>query len=88
MTHDEATESSPLLGKTNSLLPDPGDAPYGTPPSTIGSNGHSIGGTKPVEDEECQPSKDREHQYEGMPEVRKKMKYIMPAISIGVSHLE
>lgn len=81
------TESSALLPKDQSQIKpvDPGD---GIAPD--GGIAHGI-----VTDEESQQADgaglerqmsaaDRAKQYEGMPEVKKRMKYILPALSIGV----
>ena len=87
MSQYEATETSPLLGKTSSILSDPGDALNGVPPSTAETNGHRSEQAKPAEDEESHRREDRTPQYEGMPEVKKKLKYILPAIGIGVSQI-
>ena len=48
------------------------------------SNG-AVKTTQPEEDPEGQqPGEAREAQFKGMPEVRKQMKFILPALSIGV----
>ena len=78
------TETSPLLAKPANVLPEPGDAPIGALPTGNGVNGHAYGGLKSDDDGESQGDPDRETQYEGMPEVKAKLKYIMPAIAIGV----
>jgi len=88
MSQREATETSPLLGKPTTILPDPADAPNGAPPGIVGTNRQSYEDPKPVEDEESQRNEDRTPQYEGMPEVKKKLKYILPAIGIGVGLLQ
>ena len=80
----EPTETSPLLSKSANVIPEPGDAPVGALPTGNGVNGHQNGNRKPGEDEETPGEPDRNTQYEGMPEVKAKLKYIMPAIAIGV----
>ncbi|KAK4690379.1 hypothetical protein P7C71_g6395, partial [Lecanoromycetidae sp. Uapishka_2] len=65
MSQHAVSETSPLLGKQSSVLPDAGDAPNGAPPSTLEGNGHSNGQMKPAEDEESQTSEDSAPPYEG-----------------------
>ena len=85
MEHQEATETSPLLAKPTTVLPDPGLSPNSVPPSETEDAGHQNGGTKPAEDEESQSNdENRGHQYEGMPDVKAKLLYIVPAVGIGV----
>lgn len=85
MEHQEATETSPLLAKPTTALPDPGLSPKSVPPSETENAGHVDEGPKPVEDEESQSNdEDRGHQYEGMPDVKAKLLYIVPAVGIGV----
>ena len=81
----EATETSPLLIKPTAVLPDPGITPNSVTPSEIGATGHQYRDTKPAEDEESQTNEEgRGHQYEGMPDVKAKLGYIVPAVGIGV----
>jgi hypothetical protein len=87
MGDHEPTETSPLLTKPVAVVPEPGDAPIGALPTGNGVNGHVNGLLKPGDDEEIQGEPDRSTQYEGMPEVKAKLKYIMPAIAIGVRSL-
>ena len=85
MERQEATETSPLLAKPTATLPDPGLTPNSIPPSEIGVTAHRNRDSKPAEDEESQSNgKDRAHQYEGMPDVRARLRYIVPAVGIGV----
>jgi len=85
MGRHDPTETSPLLSKT--AAPDTTDAAECTSPSTSPTNGHDISGVKPADDGERQhdAGKLAAQQYEGMPEVKAKLKYILPAIGIGVS---
>lgn len=79
----EATETSPLLAKTS--VPEPVDTANGVPPSAVGPNGIRSEDQKLADDEESQPGQgERAAQYQGMSEVRAKLKYILPAMSIGV----
>ena len=84
MEDHEPTETSPLLAKPGNVVPEPGDAPIGVLPTGNGVNGHLNGDVKSGDDGESQGEPDRITQYEGMPEVKAKLKYIMPAIAIGV----
>ena len=85
MEHQEVTETSPLLAKPTTALPDPGLSPNSVPPSEIEDAEHQDGGTKPAEDEESQSNdENRGQQFEGMPDVKAKLLYILPAVGIGV----
>ncbi len=83
MEDHEPTETSPLLAKPGNV-PEPGNAPFGVLPTEHGVNVHANGDAKLGDDGESQGEPDRITQYEGMPEVKAKLKYIMPAIAIGV----
>ena len=74
---DQPSETSPLLSNHETQV---GDA-----------NGHTGVNGKPTEEQqdgadlERQTSLEgRQQQYEGMPEVKKRMKYILPALGIGI----
>lgn len=86
MTADGVTsETSPLLPKLTNLPPQPADTPDGALPNGTSGNDHTNGDTKPVDEEEAPADQDgRERQYQGMPEVKKQLKYIVPAVAIGV----
>ncbi|KAJ4358887.1 hypothetical protein N0V95_002667 [Ascochyta clinopodiicola] len=83
-TRPEPTEASPLLGdqEQNGRLIDPS--------SSIGPAGPAPYDDTDVEDNETetdlerQPSNGDSFKHQGLPEVRKRMKYIFPAIAIGV----
>ena len=82
MERQEPTETSPLLTKPIVALPDSGSTPN---TSEIGAIRHQKTDIKPAEDEERQSNgKDRDHQYEGMPDMQAKLWYIVPAVGIGV----
>ena len=83
MTIDDRSfsETSPLLTKATNGDPERNDTSNGSVPAPVEANGS----TKPTEDEEQHDAEDREGQYEGMPEVKQQLKYIVPAIAIGVS---
>ncbi len=79
------SETSPLLGSPAGTLLGPGDAPDGVPPNGTFSNGTASSPAKSDDDEERQEGdEDRSPQYEGMPEVKKRLKLIVPAVAIGV----
>ena len=89
MERQEATETSPLLAQSTTTLPDPALTPNSIPPSEnedeIEATAHRGGESKISEDEESHSiSEDRAQQYQGLPEVRAKLRYIVPAIGIGV----
>ena len=75
------SETSPLLGKNPAVTVEEGNG--------VASNG-TVETSAPIEEDggeiERQATNEaRQKQFEGMPEVRKMMKYIMPALGIGVS---
>ena len=77
-------ETSPLLPKNAA---NPADAPNESPPTAEMANGDTTSHVKSADGGESQASgKDRAAQYEGMPEVKAKLKYILPAIGIGVGN--
>ena len=76
-----ASEISPLLPKAP---PIPSDASQGALPSATDTNGLIDDPKKTRDEERQQDDEDREAQYQGMPEVRKKLGYILPALAIGV----
>ena len=89
MAQPDPSETSPLLPKLTEYV-DPGDAPNGVLPHSNENNkhadGHINGFAKPNDDQERQQDDDEgPAPYQGMPEVKKKLKYILPAIAIGVS---
>lgn len=77
----QADETSPLLSKQTSTAPqiaaDSGIAPGGA--NTYVDDEQDGGDIEP------QASHGDSHKHHGMPEVKKQMKYIFPAIAIGVS---
>ena len=82
MEPQEPTETSPLLAHSTTTLPDPGLTIL---PREIDATAHRDGESKPAEDEESHSvSKDRVQQYQGLPEVKAKLRYIVPAVGIGV----
>ncbi|KAI4127987.1 MAG: hypothetical protein LQ338_002954, partial [Usnochroma carphineum] len=80
-THNEPTESTPLLRDAPDVRHEPEEAPNRSLPHDSGINGRSDGATKHGSDEENQ---DYVTEYQGMPEVKAKLKYILPAMAIGI----
>ena len=87
--NQEVSESEPLLANddTTTRYLNPGDAVDGR--NSIG-NEHIEEASDVLKDPEEGPHRDevdgsRAQQYEGMPEARKQLKYILPAMGIGVS---
>ena len=87
-------ESSPLLSRDGIESVDPGGgiAPEGPPDTTAGDHGTFQDLDRPEDaDGEALERQDsvqnRLKQYEGLPDVKKKLKYIFPALAIGVSFL-
>lgn len=85
--NDQPTEASPLLASdglpsiesTESIAPNPQISAEAHAHAKLPEHGHD-GNTL-----ERQGSlQDRQKQYEGMPEVRKRMKYILPALAVGI----
>lgn len=79
--HSEATETSPLLRKPSDVLSKPVTVPDGALPNGSGADEQVNGAVKRGDDEENQ---DHVTEYQGMPEVKARLKYILPAIAIGI----
>ncbi|KAL9014758.1 MAG: hypothetical protein Q9173_000595 [Seirophora scorigena] len=79
--HEEPTETSPLLKKLSHVPPEPEDAPHGSFPQGSSSDGQTDDPSKHGGDVE---SHDHVTEYQGMPEVKEKLKYILPALAIGI----
>lgn len=77
----QATETSPLLGKQGPKPTDPSD---GIVPDSAVTNGVIPEGEDGGDLERQTSLEERQKQYEGQPEMRKKMKVIFPALTIGV----
>jgi hypothetical protein len=78
---EQASETSPLLGKQASKPIDPSD---GIAPDSAIANGVIAEGEDGGDLERQTSLEERQKQYEGQPEMRKKMKVIFPALTIGV----
>lgn len=83
-TQPEPTETSPLLGKPsqNGQLVDPGDGIAPAGPEVYDDT--DVEEDHDEQDLERLPSNGSAFKQQGLPEVRKRMKYIFPAIAIGV----
>ena len=90
-THSQPTETSPLLPKPDHLSeipPYPVDLSAGLVPKGAGpyeNEQHNDEAEDGGVVERQVSNSGRLKQYEGLPEVRKNMKYIIPAVAIGVS---
>ena len=85
MERQGAMETSPLLAKPTATLLDPGLTPNSVPPSEIRTTGYQTEDTRSTGDRESQSNgEDRGHQYEGMPDMKARLLYIVPAVGIGV----
>lgn len=84
-TRPGPTETSPLLAKPNGQAVDPGAGLTTIEPEPYDETDVEENGSEP--DLERQPSNGETFKHQGLPEVRKRMKYIFPAIAIGVSYL-
>lgn len=79
--NNEATETSPLLRGTSNVLLEPADAPQGPLPSGSGIYGSANDRAEAGDEEQV---KDHVTEYQGMPEVKARLKYFLPAIAIGI----
>jgi len=70
--NDRSSETTPLLPKATEVQP------------TSEPNNHTNGSTKSQDEERQDDEGDREVQFKGMPDVRNRLKYILPALAIGV----
>lgn len=78
---NEATEISALLHGTSKVRPESDDAPPGSRPSGSGISGPANGTAKAGDEEQV---KDHVTEYQGMPDVKARLKYFLPAIAIGI----
>lgn len=76
------SETSPLLPKPRDNSPPPIDPGSGIAPEGPDAR---VNGGQDEEDIERQASDGDSTKHQGLPEVRKRLKYIFPAIAIGVS---
>lgn len=84
MADRDASETSPLLGESPTILPKDGNPPHGLSMASNDTGGFVSGRSKPPIDEENHEELSRDSQFNGLPEVKQKLKYILPAITIGV----
>ena len=85
MTSNEPTETSPLLPKPVQVV-ETGDASEGPLPSgsEVVRHTNAVAKSNDVEGQDGAEDGKTATQYQGMPEVKKRLKYIVPAVSIGV----
>lgn len=82
---DDTSETSPLLTKPSDATLASGAGVDGVQVISEAARIHVTGTVKAGDDEERQNSNGAGLQpYNGMPEVKKQLKYILPAIAIGV----
>ena len=81
MSDHEPTESSPLFPGSSTVAFQSDVSPDGISPNSSRHAKAQLGG---ADEERSDPQSERGIQYEGLPEVRKQLKYIVPAIAIGV----
>lgn len=81
MTVHEPTETSPLL------QPRTRDGLQVLPPQPVldGEEEHNEDGEGDLERQDSNVSEGGLNKYKGLPEVKKRMKYILPAVAVGVS---
>ncbi|KAL6716590.1 hypothetical protein ACLMJK_006157 [Lecanora helva] len=86
VNNQDVSETSPLLSKAAGS--EPIEPHLGTRPDTIISTGHTRNGEEATDDREAQADDDgHAPQYKGIPEVKARLKYILPAIGIGVGQI-
>lgn len=81
---DDTSETSPLLTKPSDATPASGAGVDGVQVIGDAASIHVTGTVKAGDDEERQNSNGAGPTYQGMPDVKKQLKYILPAIAIGV----
>ncbi|MCJ1431833.1 hypothetical protein MMC27_001188 [Xylographa pallens] len=84
MPANKPTESSPLLSGASTAYLEPADAPEGILSDSGSINGYPNKLSQDGDEERQAPETQRGAQYEGMPEVKKQLKYILPAIAVGI----
>ena len=74
-----------MLAEPTNALPEFPDAPNGVPLGGSNTDDRAEEGGKTVDEEQSQSDgEDGETQYQGLPEVKKQLRYIVPAVAIGV----
>lgn len=82
---DAPSETSPLLPKRTKVIPESAQAPSRIAPDGLVTDGHPEEGTTSIDEEQGQSNgKDRNKEHQGLPQVKKQLRYIVPAVSIGV----
>ena len=80
-----ASETSPLLPKRENVIPEPAETPHRAFSNTSCTYGHSQENFKSVNEEQGKSNgEDNDGKYQGLPQVKKQLRYIVPAVAIGV----
>ncbi|KAL8980926.1 MAG: hypothetical protein Q9205_004130 [Flavoplaca limonia] len=80
-----ASETSPLLPKGKSVIPEPAETPHRAFSNTSCTNGHAQENFKSVNEEQGRSNgEDNDGKYQGLPQVKKQLRYIVPAVAIGI----
>ncbi|KAL8982526.1 MAG: hypothetical protein Q9177_005245 [Variospora cf. flavescens] len=80
-----ASETSPLLPKGKNVIPEPAETPHRAFSNTSCTNGHAQENFKSVNEEQGRSNgEDNDGKYQGLPQVKKQLRYIVPAVAIGI----
>ena len=81
-----ASETSPLLPKGKTLSSEPAETPNRILSNTNYTNIHAQEDLKSINEEQGKSNgeENNDEQYQGLPEVKKQLRYIIPAVAIGV----
>ena len=78
-SNEEPTETSPLLRKSTNAHPQRADVSNGALPNDIDGQTKDV-----VRSDADEESQNTVTEYQGIPELKAKLKYIMPALAIGI----
>lgn len=86
MTIENApSENSPLLPKRTDLIPESAQAPTRIAPNEVIADGHVEEDTTSIDEEQGQSNgEDGNKEHQGLPQVKTQLRYIVPAVAIGV----
>ncbi|MCJ1288863.1 hypothetical protein MMC34_000394 [Xylographa carneopallida] len=84
MPNSKPTESSPLLSGDSTAYLGSGDGSQVIQSDSGSINGNSKKFSQGTDEEQQGADLQRSAQYEGMPEVKKQLRYILPAIAVGI----
>ncbi|KAG7010080.1 hypothetical protein G7Y79_00001g003520 [Physcia stellaris] len=81
-----ASETSPLLPKGKTLSSEPAETPNRVLSNTNCTNIHAQEDLKSINEEQGKSNgeENNDEQYQGLPEVKKQLRYIIPAVAIGI----